>query len=60
MTELAQGAALESKSFSDCSYLTCKAVGVQIRLSGGKADVVFLYNEVDGFKRFEGTLPEAG
>ncbi|CAK9012355.1 unnamed protein product [Durusdinium trenchii] len=50
---------LEFKSFSDCSYLTCKALGLQIRLTTGKADVVFLYNEsVEGFSRFEGTLPE--
>ena len=37
-----------------------EALGLQVRLSAGKADVVFLYNEqVDGFSRFEGTLPEA-
>ena len=36
-----------------------KALGLQIRLTTGKADVVFLYNEsVEGFSRFEGTLPE--
>eukprot|EP00435_Cladocopium_sp_Y103_P073487 s72_g43.t2 len=50
---------LEFKSFSDCSYLTCKALGVQVRLVSGKADVVFLYNEnVEGFNQFRGTLPE--
>ena len=59
LAQMAQGA-VESRSFSDCSYLSCKALGVQIRLIGGKADVVFLYNEVEGFQRFQGSLPEAG
>lgn len=37
-----------------------QALGVQVRLVSGKVDVVFLYNEhVEGFGKFQGTLPEA-
>jgi hypothetical protein len=40
--------------------ISCQALGVQVRLVSGKADVVFLYNEnVEGFSQFRGTLPEA-
>ncbi|CAE7469699.1 Tdrd1 [Symbiodinium natans] len=55
---------LEFKSFSDCAYLTSKALGIQVRLMAadlGRAcvDVVFLYNEGDGFSQYSaGPLPE--
>eukprot|EP00933_Yihiella_yeosuensis_P028946 TRINITY_DN22706_c4_g1_i1.p1 TRINITY_DN22706_c4_g1~~TRINITY_DN22706_c4_g1_i1.p1 ORF type:complete len:242 (-),score=53.51 TRINITY_DN22706_c4_g1_i1:79-804(-) len=58
-----KSADIEQKAFSDCNYLSCKALGIQLRLtpaSNGKVDVVFLYNEgVDGFSEFKAAkLPE--
>ncbi|CAJ1356802.1 unnamed protein product [Effrenium voratum] len=58
LASLAPEREVESKAFSDCSYVTCKALGLQVRIMG-KADVVFLYNEgQQGFTRYAGTLPE--
>ena len=43
-----------------CGIFIHQALGVQVRLVSGKVDVVFLYNEnVEGFGKFQGTLPEA-
>mmetsp|Transcript_3132 Transcript_3132/g.7293 ORF Transcript_3132/g.7293 Transcript_3132/m.7293 type:complete len:239 (-) Transcript_3132:31-747(-) len=56
--------ALDFKAFSDCAYLTAKALGLQVRLmpsdaKTGRVDVVFLYNEGDGFAQYtSGSLPE--
>ncbi|CAE7203956.1 TDRD1 [Symbiodinium sp. CCMP2456] len=55
---------LEFKSFHDCAYLTAKALGVQVRFTPAdpreaRADVVFLYNEGEGFAQYRaGPLPE--
>merc|ERR1712232_1155311 len=53
---------LETKTYSDCRYLSCKALGLSVRLcpagATGRVDVVFLYNEgVDGFGVYRGPLP---
>eukprot|EP00931_Biecheleriopsis_adriatica_P102542 TRINITY_DN77496_c0_g1_i1.p1 TRINITY_DN77496_c0_g1~~TRINITY_DN77496_c0_g1_i1.p1 ORF type:complete len:244 (-),score=51.52 TRINITY_DN77496_c0_g1_i1:58-789(-) len=70
LEELAEGslaspAEIDCKAFSDCSYLSCKSLGIQLRFkppaaSGGLVDVIFLYSEgVDGFSLFQsGELPE--
>ena len=48
---------LEGRMFSDCLYLSCKSLGVSVRLTpanNGKVDAVFLYNHgMHGFKHFE-------
>ncbi|CAE8641593.1 unnamed protein product [Polarella glacialis] len=53
---------IETKAFSDCSYLNFKELGLQLRLkpaADGKVDVVFMYNEgVQGFSGYQGELPE--
>merc|ERR1711879_912791 len=61
-----EGAAAEPevKTYSDCRYLSCKALGLSVRLSpagdNGRVDVVFLYNEgVDGFSAYRGPLPQS-
>eukprot|EP00927_Polykrikos_kofoidii_P062271 TRINITY_DN57080_c0_g1_i1.p1 TRINITY_DN57080_c0_g1~~TRINITY_DN57080_c0_g1_i1.p1 ORF type:complete len:277 (-),score=42.90 TRINITY_DN57080_c0_g1_i1:35-790(-) len=60
--DLCTEAVVESKAFPDCRYISCKQLGLSIRLrpaDGGMVDVVFLYNEgVDGFSAYEaGPLP---
>lgn len=48
---------VENKAFSDCRYISCKPLGLSVRLTpaaAGTSDCVFLYNEgVDGFSAYK-------
>lgn len=56
-------AEIEDKAFSDCRYLSCKNVGLSLRLRPpgdmGRVDVAFLYGEgADGYSAYSaGPLP---
>lgn len=57
-----EAAEIEEKAYSDCRYLSCKPLGLSLRLkpaSSGCVDVAFIYNEgVDGFSAYSsGPLP---
>ena len=56
---------IEHKTFSDCSYISCKALGLSMRLcppsQDGVVDVVFLYNDgVAGFNAYQSSALPSG
>lgn len=58
-------AEIERKAFSDCKYVSCKPLGLSMRLkppdASGRVDVVFLYNEgADGFSAYTASPLPAG
>eukprot|EP00929_Paragymnodinium_shiwhaense_P069338 TRINITY_DN34983_c0_g1_i1.p1 TRINITY_DN34983_c0_g1~~TRINITY_DN34983_c0_g1_i1.p1 ORF type:complete len:321 (-),score=80.70 TRINITY_DN34983_c0_g1_i1:152-1114(-) len=64
-TAMAEDNPIENKAFSDCRYVSCKNLGLSLRLtpaasSSGRVDTAFLYSEgVDGFRAYSSAaLPE--